>query len=203
MRARDLPLWFLCLATVCLVPLSACLNNASVPPLSPPAQGVRVDSGNPPPGARLIGPVSATHGKGCGIVNQRGTEEGATAALREAAAQRGATFVKITKTIKPYPGHDCFHQEFTLEGLAYSMNELKPAAPAAVSAPPPVVSAPSATTFPSPAASASTPPLECAPPCSPGYTCHAGVCEAACNPPCAPDQTCRADRVCVARPGPG
>ena len=185
--------WFVSLA--CLAALSACLNNASVPPLSPAAQSVRI-GGDPPSGARLVGPISATHGNGCGIANQRGTEEGATAALREAAARRGATFVKVTKTIKPYPGHDCFHQEFTLEGLAYSVDDVKPGASAAVSAPAPIASAPLVT---APTAASSSAPVACAPPCSPGYACHAGVCEAECNPPCAPDQTCRADRVCVAR----
>jgi hypothetical protein len=177
--------------------LAGCLNNASVPPLSPAAQGIQVSSTDPPAGAHLIGPISATHGNGCGIANQRGTEAGATAALREAAARQGATFVKIIKTVTPHPGHDCFHQEFTLEGLAYRVGESNPVPVPA----PPVASvsalAPSAS--PAPAAASGAAPSACAPPCSPGYACHAGVCEAECNPPCAADQTCRADRVCVAR----
>lgn len=39
-------------------------------------------------------------------------------------------------------------------------------------------------------------PAECAPPCSPGYFCQAGLCLAECNPPCGPGRTCSADRVC-------
>src|SRR4051812_8988784 len=103
MSARNLCKWFVGLA--CLAALSACLNNASVPALSPAAQSVRIGGGDPPSGARLVGSISATQGKGWGIATQRGRKEGETAALREAAARRGATFVKVTKTTKPYPGH--------------------------------------------------------------------------------------------------
>ena len=198
MSASGLSKWLLGLGAGCVVALSACLNNASVPPVSPAAQGVRIESADPPPGARLVGPISATNGEGCGITHPRGTEEGASAALREAAAQRGITFVKLTKTVKPYSGHDCFHQEFTLEGLGYSIGGIKAAPVAAAPVPvpvasPPVLAPPVATT------TGSSEPAACAPPCSPGYACHAGVCEAECNPPCAADQTCRADRVCVPR----
>ena len=201
MSARAVSKWLLSFAGGSLVlSLPACLNNASVPPLSPTEQGVRIDSGDPPPGARLVGPISATHGNGCGITNPRGTEEGATALLRAEAARRHITFVKLTNTKKPYPGHDCFHQEFTLEGLGYSTDGIKTTATPAVSSAPP---APIAST-PVVAASATAPvgaavPSECAPPCSPGYACHAAVCEAECNPLCSPQQTCRADRVCVPR----
>ncbi|MEP7052374.1 MAG: hypothetical protein ABJB12_18550 [Pseudomonadota bacterium] len=191
MSLSDLRKWLSGLGAVCLTALAACLNNAGVPALSPAAQAVRVSSADPPPGAHLVGPLSATHGHGCGIANQRGTEDGATAALREAAARRGATFVKVTKTVTPHPGHDCFHQEFTLEGLAYSVAENKTVAPPVRSAP--VLAAPTAATISSDA------PDACTPPCSPGYACHAGGCEAECNPPCAADQTCRGDHVCVAR----
>lgn len=196
MNLSDSGKWLSRLTAIYLTALAACLNNASVPPLSPAAQAIQVTDADPPPGARLIGPLSATHGKGCGIANQRGTEAGATAALREAAARHGANFVKITKTVTPHPGHECFHQEFTIEGLAYSLPESKPvvlAAPPLGSAPMPVLAPPSAES------ASSAAPNACAPPCSPGYVCHAGVCEAECNPPCAVDQTCRADRVCVTR----
>ncbi|MEO7037150.1 MAG: hypothetical protein ABI548_24565 [Polyangiaceae bacterium] len=203
MSARDLSKSLLGLALLGVAAcLAACLNNARVPPLSPAGQGVRVDSGEPPTGAHLVGPVTATHGSGCGIANERGTEEGATAALREAAARRGITFVKITKKIKPYAGHECFHQEYTLVGLGYSIDGIKRAAPVAPILAPPLASAsapvvaPSAAVLPAPGSAA---PAACAPPCSPGYACHAGVCEAECNPLCAADQTCRADRVCVPR----
>ncbi len=204
MSARAVSMWLLSFAAGSLVlSLPACLNNASVPALSPTEQGVRIDSGDPPAGARLVGPISATHGNGCGITNPRGTEAGATALLRAAAAKRGITFVKLTNTKRPYPGHDCFHQEFTLEGLGYSTSGIKTtAAPAVISPPPaapmPVASAPVLT--PSAAVPVgSSAPVECAPPCSPGYACRAGVCEAECNPPCSADHTCRADRVCVPR----
>ncbi|MEO8904930.1 MAG: hypothetical protein ABI488_21065 [Polyangiaceae bacterium] len=203
MSTRDLSKWLLGLASVgAAACLAACLNNAKLVPLSPAGQGVRVDSGEPPTGAHLVGPVTATHGSGCGIANERGTEAGATAALREAAARRGITFVKLTKTTKPYAGHDCFHQEYTLEGLGYRIDGIEKAAPLAPILAPSVASASAPGVAPSaavPAAPASAAPAECAPPCSPGYACHASVCEAECNPLCAADQTCRADRVCVPR----
>src|SRR3954464_13622946 len=133
MNLSDSGKWLSRLTAIYLAALTACLNNASVPALSPAARAIQVTNADPPPGARLIGPLSATHGNGCGIANQRGTEAGATAALREAAARHGANFVKITKTVTPHPGHECFHQEFTIEGLAYHVGESKPVP---VSAPP-------------------------------------------------------------------
>jgi hypothetical protein len=38
----------------------------------------------------------------------------------------------------------------------------------------------------------------CSPPCSPGYHCAAGVCQALCNPPCSPGHHCAQDRTCQA-----
>jgi len=153
--------------------LAACHDEPPLRPVSAWAAHVRVAEGDPPPGARLIGEVEASDGKGCGIEGDRGSLRNATAALQEAAARKGASFVKLTAITKPHSGHDCVHLEFKLRGLAYVLAN----APA-----PPVVAAPSA----------------CVPPCSPGYSCNAaGVCVAECNPACGPTQICRADRVCV------
>jgi hypothetical protein len=38
----------------------------------------------------------------------------------------------------------------------------------------------------------------CNPPCSPGYLCQAGSCQAQCNPPCSPGYACGQDRTCKA-----
>jgi len=175
------------------VSISACNGVAGVPPSSPQAQQVRVEESDPPAGATALGELKVTHGQGCSFTGDRGTREGATALLREAAIQRGANFVKVTKVVEPYSGHDCYHREFVMEGLGYRLagtpQVVPPVAPAAT------VVAPAA---PSPtAASSSASTLDCTPPCSPGYACEAGVCRALCNPACSAGQVCRADRVCV------
>lgn len=153
--------------------------------LSPRASTVRVEKGNPPPEASLVGPIEVTDGKGCGIGGDLGTEEGAIFLMKEAAARRGIDFVKTTRVKKPYSGHDCYHQEYIIEGIGYALPHPVPApAPAPVAPPvaPPVAVAPAA---------------ECNPPCSPGYACERGVCAALCNPACGEGMTCRSDRVCV------
>jgi len=164
--------------SVALLALSACATTTIVYPLSPQAKGVRVEENDPPASATSLGPIAVVNGKGCNIFDaEMGTLEGATAALKEAAARQGADFVKVTKIVKPYSGHDCYHREFRMEGVSY---RLKRAAVTPTSnVPVPVQDA------------------ACDPPCSPGYACEVGVCRALCNPACSAGQICRVDRVCV------
>ncbi len=172
--------------------LAACNGVAAVRPLSPQAQQVRVEERDPPDGATPLGLVFATDGEGCKFGGDSGTREGATVLLKEAAAQRGANYVKLTKVTEPYSGHDCVHREFKLEGLSYRL----------AGTPVPVAPAPAPAPIPAPVA-VQTPSASCTPICSPGYACEAGVCRALCNPACAADQICRTDRVCVpATPSP-
>ena len=167
--------------------LSACHDEPPVRPVSALAAGVRVEKEEPPAGARLVGEVEGADGEGCGIGGDRGSLQNATTALKEAAARKGATYVKLTEETKPYSGRDCVHLQYKLRGLAYALDGS--AAPGA---------APVATAVASPAATAPPALTACTPPCSPGYACNAaGVCVAECNPPCAAGQQCRADRVCV------
>ena len=181
---------------------SACVYHAAIAPLTPGARGVRVEQAEPPAGSTLIGKVQGTNGQGCGLLaGGRGTKDGATAAIKEDAARRGADFVQLTRKQEPYAGHDCFHQEFTLEGLGFRVASASPVAPAGAAAVVPPAAVPVA---PEPAPPSGRPSLaiagalaECAPACSPGYRCNAGVCLALCNPACGPGQHCRADRVCV------
>jgi hypothetical protein len=168
----------------------ACVIETPIRPVSAQAQSVHVEEGEPPAGAQLVGPISGTDGNGCGFDEARGTLRNATTALKEAAVRSGADFVKVTKVINPYSGHDCYHQEFKLEGLAYRVHPAV-APPVQSTAPVPVAPAIAA------ADSASSRPAVCAPPCSPGYACEAGVCRPLCNPACSARETCRADRVCV------
>lgn len=174
-------------ALYALVSLSACNGVATVKPTSPQAAQVRVEESDPPAGATPLGELKVTHGEGCSFTGDRGTREGATALLREAAMQRGANFVKVTKVVEPHSGHDCYHREFVMEGLGFRLAGAPNVVPSA---------APAAAPFP---AAAATPAatLDCTPPCSPGYACEAGVCRALCNPACGAGQVCRADRVCV------
>ncbi len=171
---------------------AGCASEAAVTQVSAQAGGVQVERGDPPPpGAELVGPITATDGYGCGFGGERGTQEGATALLRAAAARRGIGYVQVTQVTKPYSGHDCYHQAFTLSGLGYRLAN----APRAENRAPPAGAAASGTP---PAAYTAGPPGDaCAPPCSPGYACHASVCEPECNPACAAGRVCRADRVCV------
>jgi len=174
------PLFFQLFVQATLLSLAACNGVAAVPASSPPAQQVRVENREPPAGAMPLGAIAVTHGQGCSFTGDRGTREGATALLKEAAAKRGANFVQVTKVIEPYSGHDCYHREFKLEGLAYRLAGTPVAVPSASAAVP-----------------APTTAVSCTPPCSPGYACEAGVCVALCNPACGEGQVCRADRICV------
>lgn len=166
--------------TALLVFVTACASTRVIPTLSPRASTVRVEKAAPPPEATLVGPIEVTDGKGCGIGGDLGTDEGALFLMKEAAARQGIDFVKITKVKKPYSGHDCYHQEYTIQGIGYALPHPAPVPVPAAVAPVPVVAAP-----------------ECTPPCSPGYACESGVCVALCNPACGEGMTCRSDRVCV------
>jgi len=176
--------FFEILGGAALLALAACNGVAAVRPLSPQAQQVRVEERDPPDDATSLGPIQVTDGQGCQFNGDAGTREGATALLKEAAAERGANYVKLTKVTEPYSGHDCVHREFKLEGLGYRLA----GAPVAVA--PPIAPAQSA---PPPVAAGT----ECVPICSPGYACEAGICRPLCNPACAAGQICRTDRVCV------
>ncbi|HEX3851340.1 MAG TPA: hypothetical protein VHW01_10270 [Polyangiaceae bacterium] len=177
MNGFDISLWG---AGLLLIAAAGCDAEPALRPVSPGAQLVRVENFDPPAGARLAGPIQVSDGEGCGIGGTRGSLANATAALKEAAARRGVTFVKLTHVTKPYSGRDCYHLEYSLEGLAYYLDGAPPlVAPQHLSA-----------------------SAECSPPCSPGYACSAGVCAAECSPACSPTQICRADRVCVPAPTP-
>lgn len=179
-----------------LVSLSACNGVATVKPISPQAAQVLVEESDPPAGATPLGELKVTHGEGCSFTGDRGTREGATALLREAAMQRGANFVKVTKVVEPHSGHDCYHREFVMQGLSFRLAGTPNAVPLAA----PAAAAAGSSAPPAPASTAGAVPattLDCTPPCSPGYACEAGICRALCNPACSTGQVCRADRVCV------
>src|ERR1041384_1825406 len=106
MRGAVTPLrFFEFLVGMTLLSVASCNGVAAVPPLSPQSQQVRVEDRDPPSGATPLGPIYATHGQGCSFSGDQGTREGATALLKQAAVERGANFVKVTKVTEPYSGH--------------------------------------------------------------------------------------------------
>jgi hypothetical protein len=85
-------------------------------------QGSKVEVGkrDPDPGMEEIGPVSATHGDGCGAFGTRGTYEGAYTLLKNEAARLGADFVQILTLTEPYHRNpNCFDNRFVIRGIAY------------------------------------------------------------------------------------
>ncbi len=151
-----------------------CGGAARAVQMTPQAQSVQTGTDDPPPGMREIGPVEAVHGHGCGSHGREGQYESAYAELRNTAASRGATYVKIVQMIEPHSENPrCYDQRFIIRGLAYAPGEATSEAQ----------QAPEATN-------------NCNPPCSPGYECQAGVCVALCNPPCSPGYECANDRTC-------
>jgi hypothetical protein len=141
--------------------------------VTPSGAAVEVGKGDPPHGAKELGPIEAIHGHGCGGFGERGTYEGALAVLRNKAAEKGGDYVQIMTMDEPHSSGGCFDDDFVIRGMVFDL-KAGPAAPVA-------------------AANA-----ECSPPCSPGYACEASVCQALCNPLCSPGLICRPDRTCGA-----
>lgn len=95
---------------------------ATRPPLTLSEQGSKVEVGkhDPSPNMEEIGPVSATHGDGCGGFGTRGTYEGAYTLLKNEAARMGADYVQILTLSEPYLRNpNCFDNRFVIRGIAY------------------------------------------------------------------------------------
>lgn len=152
-----------------------CGGAAAEVRLDPGGSGVRTGTGDPQ-GMVELGPIEVEHGHGCGGYGRAGTYDSAYSMLRNEAARRGATYVKIVQVIEPHSEHGCFDQRFIIRGIAYAPARVDATAGASVPVTP---SAPG-----------------CNPPCSPGYDCQNGQCAALCNPPCSPGYVCAQDRTC-------
>jgi hypothetical protein len=98
------------------------MGCAPAPPVvvSPGAGEVRTGKADPGEGYQELGPVTATHGGGCGMFGHEGAYEGATALMKQKAALMGADYVQIYQIIEPHPKIGCgVYKGFTIRGTAY------------------------------------------------------------------------------------
>jgi len=157
--------------------------GGAVPPQSAAARGV-VLSEQPPPNPYVrLRELSVKSGKGCGVLGEPGSREGAEALMRNEAAKLGARYVQLTSFEAPRPNHQCLEHEYQLRGVAYrAPTDVAPTSVAS-SAAPPVASA-----VPSPA------PTPSAPPAAPPRVCVPGATQACLGPgACSGAQACRDD----------
>ncbi len=151
--------------------------QAKPPTVARGSEAIDVRESDPPPGSKSLGPIESANGRGCGLYGAKGSYDGALAALRNEAEERGGDFVRVTRVTEPHVEGGCYEERFVIRGMLFRVNP----APVGTS-----VEAPAAT----PSAEA------CVPPCSPGYACQSGTCRAECNPTCGAGQTCGQDRTC-------
>jgi len=98
------------------------LVGCTAPPvgISPGAGEVRTGKADPGEGYQELGPVTATHGGGCGMFGHQGSYEGAYALLKNKATMMGADYVQIYQIVEPHPEIGCgMNKGFTLRGTAY------------------------------------------------------------------------------------
>jgi len=144
--------------------LGACFATASPTELTEAGRVVRTGTAEPGAGYLQLEPVSGSHGRGCGRMGLSGTYEGALVALRNAAAEQHADYVRIDRDEPPHHTPDCFVNTYTLAGVAFRQS---------ADAPPPAA-APASTDV-------STMGFERAPcypnrTCNDGLTCASGLC---------------------------
>jgi hypothetical protein len=151
-------------------------GGASVDPVLPQAEIVKVGKEPPPEGARALGPIDVAHGSGCGLLGDRGSYEGAVALARDRAAAVGGDYVELLTVSGPHFTPTCYDNRYVVHGIAF---KLAGSSGSALSRP-----------------TVGAEPKGCDPPCSPGYVCRGGSCVALCNPPCAEGQACKQDRTC-------
>jgi len=83
-------------------------------------QALQIRTGKFDPGEEYVevGPITATHGGGCGIYGSTGSYEGAYALLKNKATTLGADYVQIYKIVEPHSEIGCFHKAYTITGTA-------------------------------------------------------------------------------------
>lgn len=115
--------------------LGACLLSwvaacgGKVPAQSAQARGIVLSDDPPPIGYLHVGELSVKSGKGCGVLGEAGSREGAEALLRNEAEKLGAGYVQLTRYEAPRPNHQCLEHEHKLSGVAYRALGALPARP--------------------------------------------------------------------------
>ncbi len=86
---------------------------------------LEVDIQNVAPGGkyRNLGPITARHGRGCGLFGSQGNYEGAVIILREKAVARGGNYVQIVKQQDEYMSDLCLDRAYIIDGFAYKTSE--------------------------------------------------------------------------------
>jgi hypothetical protein len=125
--------------------VTAACGGASAPKV-PGEEAVVLSDTAPPAGYEKLRELAVTNGKGCGMLGQPGSAEGARAEMRRAAAKLGAAYVQITQTEKPPINHQCLEHAHGLRGVAY--RKTKPRAATTTAPTTPTVGAPTAPTAP-------------------------------------------------------
>ncbi len=107
------------LSFVLAVLLTACSGST---PAAKTVDGVVIDRGPPPAGARSLGQVKAVDGNGCGLLGTLGTYDGAATLLSQRARALGADYVQITSVKEPVATRECVEKSYTLTGIAYRVS---------------------------------------------------------------------------------
>jgi hypothetical protein len=106
------------LIVLCFVVVVGCAADAVQ--LTPQGSKVEISTRDPNPGLREIGPISATHGFGCGRMGTQGNFEGAYNLLKNRAAELGATHVQIMTQTEPHFEGQCYDNNYTIRGRAFT-----------------------------------------------------------------------------------
>lgn len=89
------------------------------------ATEVRVGTLEPGYSFEELGPISATHGRGCGLYGYQGSYEGAYELLRQRAASMGADYVRILRMTEPHlASANCYDNRYTIAGTAYRRGDV-------------------------------------------------------------------------------
>jgi hypothetical protein len=105
------------LFSVLVLGLSACASPNVV--LDPGANAVKVAKSDPSDNFEEVGPVSGSHGEGCGAFGYPGTYEGAVTDIKNNAHKMQANYVQIFTIVEPHFRPGCFDNLYKLSGTGY------------------------------------------------------------------------------------
>lgn len=108
--------------------LLAIAGCATAPPiqLTPGATNVLVAKSDPGDNYEIIGPVSGSDGKGCGLFGYMGSYERAITDLRNRTYVIGGDYAQIISLTEPHLRGDCFDNEYVIRATAYKKVRSQP-----------------------------------------------------------------------------